>query len=32
MRKHILLYGILGGLLIAGLKAIEYRWLVIEPE
>ncbi len=30
MRKHILLYGILGGLLIAGLKAIEYRWLVVE--
>ena len=30
MRKHILLYGVLGGLLIAGLKAIEYRWLVVE--
>jgi DNA-binding CsgD family transcriptional regulator len=30
VRKHILLYGILGGLLIAGLKAIEYRWLVVE--
>jgi DNA-binding CsgD family transcriptional regulator len=30
MRKHVLLYGILGGLLIAGLKAIEYRWLVVE--
>ena len=30
MRKHILLYGILGGLLIAGLRAIEYRWLVVE--
>jgi DNA-binding CsgD family transcriptional regulator len=30
VRKHILLYGILGGLLIAGLRAIEYRWLVVE--
>jgi ATP/maltotriose-dependent transcriptional regulator MalT len=29
VRRHILLYGILGGLLIAGLKAIEYRWLVV---
>ena len=30
MRKHVLLYGLLGGVLIAGLKAIEYRWLVLE--
>ncbi|MEQ1517315.1 MAG: response regulator transcription factor [Usitatibacteraceae bacterium] len=30
MRKHALLYGVLGGLLIAGLKLIEYRWLVVE--
>jgi len=30
MRKHILLYGLLGGLLIAVLKLIEYRWLVVE--
>ncbi|MEQ1691345.1 MAG: response regulator transcription factor [Gemmatimonas sp.] len=30
MRRHVLLYGIFGGVLIAGLKAIEYRWLVIE--
>jgi NarL family two-component system response regulator LiaR len=30
MRKHVLLYGILGGLLIAGLQFIEYRWLVVE--
>lgn len=30
VRKHILLYGILGGILIAGLKAIEYRWLVVD--
>ena len=30
MLKHILLYGLLGGVLIAGLKFIEYRWLVLE--
>lgn len=30
MRKHVLLYGLLGGVLIAGLKLIEYRWLVAE--
>jgi two-component system, NarL family, response regulator LiaR len=30
MRKHVLLYGLLGGVLIAGLKAIEYRWLLVE--
>ena len=30
MRKHILLYGGLGGVLIAGLTLIEYRWLVVE--
>ena len=30
MRKYILLYGLLGGVLIAGLKLIEYRWLVVE--
>jgi DNA-binding CsgD family transcriptional regulator len=30
MRKHVLLYGLLGGLLIAGLKLIEYRWLVVD--
>jgi DNA-binding CsgD family transcriptional regulator len=30
IRKHVLLYGLLGGILIAGLKAIEYRWLVVE--
>jgi DNA-binding CsgD family transcriptional regulator len=29
MRKHILLYGLLGGVLIAGLQLIEYRWLVV---
>ena len=30
MRKHALLYGLLGGILIAGLQLIEYRWLVVE--
>jgi DNA-binding CsgD family transcriptional regulator len=30
MRKHILLYGLLAGVLIAGLKLIEYRWLVVD--
>jgi len=30
MRKHILLYGLLAGILIAGLKLIEYRWLVVD--
>ena len=30
MRRHILLYGLLGGLLIALLKAIEYRYLVLD--
>ncbi len=29
MRKHVLLYGLLGGALIAGLRLIEYRWLVV---
>lgn len=30
MRKHVLLYGLLAGVLIAVLKLIEYRWLVVE--
>jgi two-component system, NarL family, response regulator LiaR len=30
MKKTILLYGLLGGVLIAGLKLIEYRFLVAE--
>ena len=30
MKKHILLYGVCGGLLIVLLKLIEYRFLVIE--
>ncbi len=30
MGKHVLLFGLLAGLLIAALRLIEYRWLVIE--
>ena len=30
MRKQVLLYGLIGGALIAGLRLIEYRWLVVE--
>ena len=30
MKKHVLIYGLLGGVLIAVLNAIEYRYLVIE--
>jgi DNA-binding CsgD family transcriptional regulator len=30
MKKTVLLYGILGGILIAGLKLLEFRFLVIE--
>ena len=30
MRKHVLLYGFIGGVLIAALRFIEYRWLVVE--
>jgi DNA-binding CsgD family transcriptional regulator len=30
VKKHILIYGILGGVLITLLKVIEYRYLVIE--
>ena len=30
MKKHILIYGLLGGLLIAVLKLVEYRFLVVE--
>ena len=30
MWKHVLLYGLVGGVLIAGLRAIEYRWLILE--
>ena len=27
--RHVLLYGLLGGILIVGLKLIEYRWLLV---
>lgn len=30
MRKHILWYGLLGGVVIVALKLIEYRYLVVE--
>ena len=30
MKKTILLYGLIGGVLIAGLKLVEYRFLVVE--
>jgi DNA-binding CsgD family transcriptional regulator len=30
VRKTILLYGLLGGVLVAGLKFIEYRFLIVE--
>ena len=30
MNKHVLLFGLLGGLLIALLKAVEYRFLVVQ--
>ena len=30
MKKHILIYGLLGGLLIVVLKFVEYRYLVVE--
>lgn len=30
MKKQVLLYGILGGALIALLRIVEYRWLVID--
>ena len=30
MKRHILLYGLIGGILIAALKWMEYRFLVIE--
>ena len=30
MKKTVLLYGILGGLLVAALKFVEYRFLVVE--
>lgn len=30
MKKTVLVYGILGGVLIAVLKVVEYRYLVVE--
>lgn len=30
MKKTVLLYGLLGGVLVAGLKLVEYRFLVVE--
>ena len=30
MRKHVLLYGLVGGALAAVIKFIEYRWLLVE--
>lgn len=30
MRRNVLLYGLLCGLLIAALKAVEFRWLVLQ--
>jgi len=30
MRRHVLLFGLLAGVLIAGLRLIEYRWLVLQ--
>jgi len=30
MKRHVLIYGLIGGILIAALKWMEYRYLVIE--
>lgn len=30
MKKHVVLYGLAGGLLIGLLRLIEYRWLVVD--
>lgn len=30
MKKHVLLYGLIAGLLVAALRLIEYRYLVVE--
>ncbi len=30
MRRHVLLYGLLTGVLIAALRLIEFKWLVLE--
>ena len=30
MKRHVLIYGLLGGVLVAALKWVEYRFLVVE--
>lgn len=30
MKKHVLVYGAVGGLLIVALRLVEYRWLLVE--
>lgn len=30
MRRHVLLFGVLAGILIVALQLIEYRWLVVD--
>jgi len=30
MRRHVLLYGLIGGLMVAALRFVEYRWLIVE--
>lgn len=30
MKKHILIYGVVAGVLVVALRVIEYRWLVID--
>ena len=30
MKRHVMIYGLIGGLLVAVLKGTEYRFLVIE--
>ncbi len=29
MRRHVLLYGLLGGLLITAMQLVQYRWLLV---
>ena len=30
LSRHVITYGVIGGLAIAALRAIEYRWIVVE--
>ena len=30
LARHVIAYGVIGGLAIAALRAIEYRWIVVE--